>query len=1029
MILTDLSVKRPVLASVLSILLVVFGIVAFNKLALREYPNIDPPIISIETSYRGASASVVETRITQIIEDKVNGIEGIRYINSSSEDGRSIVTLEFNIERDIEAAANDVRDRISGILSDLPAESDAPEIKKVNSDDDVIIWLNLTSNEMNTLELTDYASRHIVDQFTGLNGVADVYLAGGKKYAMRIWLDHQALAARNLTVSDIENALRTENIELPAGSIESHDRHFTARVERSYKVASDFGNLPLARADKGEIIRLKDVAKVELGAEESRTSFFGNGEAMIGLGITKQSTANTLTVARGVNELVDVINPSLPSDLKIKRSFDSSVFIDASIKEVYQTLLIAMILVICIIFTFLGSIRAMLIPAITVPISLLGTFIVLYAMGYTVNLLTLLALILAIGMVVDDAIVMLENIYRKIEEGQPPAKAALYGAREVAFPIIVTTLVLIAVFMPITFLEGDLGQLFKEFAVAMSAAVLFSSFVALSLTPMMCSKILCLNEKKSKFSIKVDNVLKGVTLKYKVLLIKILRNPRYIIIVMVGAIIGTVQLIKVTPQEFSPSEDRGALYLIVDGPQGASFKYIDKYMAEIERRLMPLVEQGDIMRLLVRAPRSFDNTADFSNGMAVIVLEDWSNRRTASEIQNDIRDRLQDLAGVRTFPVMRQSFGRGVNKPVQFVLGGPNYKDLAEWRDILVTHASENKQLLGLDFDYKETKPQLRIHVNNARAADLGVSVQHIGETLETLLGSRKVTSFMQDGEEYDVIVEGDREHIDSQTDLNNIHVRSNYSGKLIPLSSLVTVDEFSDASKLNRFNRVRAITFEANLADGYSLGEAIDYLNAIVDEHLPEQAIVNYKGQSLDYIESGDSMIFVFILSLIIVFLVLAAQFESYIDPVVIMLTVPVVIFGAVLGLWLTGETINIYSQISMVMLIGLAAKNGILIVEMINQLRAKGINSCRAIVQGSANRLRPILMTAITTVMGAIPLIFASGAGSETRYVIGVVVVFGSVIATLLTIFIVPVAYSILSKNKSIININNKNDIHDLI
>ncbi|MEL4245116.1 efflux RND transporter permease subunit [Shewanella xiamenensis] len=1013
MILTDLSVKRPVFASVISLLLVAFGLVAFDKLPLREYPNIDPPIVSIETNYRGASAAVVESRITQLIEDRISGVEGIRHVSSSSSDGRSQVTLEFDISRNIEDAANDVRDRISGLLDNLPEEADPPEVQKANGGDEVIMWLNLVSDQMTTLELTDYTRRYLSDRLSVVDGVSMIRIGGGKVYAMRIWLDRQALASRSLTVADVEAALRAENVELPAGSLESKERHFTVRLERSYRSAEDFANLVIAQGEDGYLVKLGDVAKVDIGSEEERIMFRGNKEAMIGLGVSKQSTANTLEVARAVNALVDKINPTLPAGMSIKRSYDSSVFIEASIKEVYQTLFTAMILVIIVIYLFLGSVRAMLIPAITVPVSLLGTFIVLYALGYTINLLTLLAMILAIGMVVDDAIVMLENIHRRIEEGDSPLKAAFLGAREVAFAVIATTLVLVAVFMPITFLEGDLGKLFKEFAVAMSAAVIFSSIVALTLSPMMCSKLLKPASQDSWLVRKVDSIMTGISRRYQSSLESAMAKPVLMSVIVLIALGSSVFLAQKVPQEFAPQEDRGSLFLMINGPQGASYEYIESYMTEVESRLMPLVDSGDIKRLLIRAPRGFGRAADFSNGMAIIVLEDWGQRRPMKEVIGDINKRLADLAGVQAFPVMRQAFGRGVGKPVQFVIGGPSYEELAAWRDIMMEKVAENPKLLGLDHDYKETKPQLRVVIDRDRAASLGVSISNIGRTLESMLGSRLVTTFMRDGEEYDVIVEGERSNQNTAADLQNIYVRSERTKELIPLSNLVTVEEFADASSLNRYNRMRAITIEASLADGYSLGEALDYLNQVARAYLPAEAVISYKGQSLDYQESGSSMYFVFLLALGIVFLVLAAQFESYIHPMVIMLTVPLATVGALIGLWFTGQSLNIYSQIGIIMLVGLAAKNGILIVEFANQLRDKGVDFDRAIIQASCQRLRPILMTGITTAAGAVPLVLATGAGAETRFVIGVVVLAGIMLATLFTIYVIPTAYGLFARN----------------
>ncbi|GAA4880201.1 efflux RND transporter permease subunit [Ferrimonas pelagia] len=1013
MLLTDLSVRRPVFASVISLLLIAFGLVAFDKLPLREYPSIDPPVVDIRTNYRGASAAVVESRITRLIEDRVSGVEGIRDIVSSSRDGRSSVTLEFDIERDIDAAANDVRDRISRILNNLPEEADPPEISKASGSSEVILWLNLVSDRLDNLALTDFARRYLQDRFSVLDGVANVYLGGAKSYAVRIWVDRQKLAARGLSVSDIESALRADNVELPAGYIESEDRVFSVRVQRSFLEPEAFARLVIGAGADGYRIRLSDVAKVELGADEERLLFRGNTQDMIGIGVTRQSTANTLDVARAVNRLVDELNQTLPDGMEIKRSYDSSVFIQASVDEVYRTLFIAMALVIAVIYLFLGSVRAMLIPALTVPVSLIGTFIVLYALGFSINLLTLLALILAIGMVVDDAIVMLENIHRRIDAGEPPLRAAFLGARQVGFAIVATTLVLIAVFLPIGFLEGDLGKLFREFSIAMCAAVILSSLVALTLSPMMGSKLLRKVEQPPWMVRQIERGMVHLKAYYGRLLQYWVKRPALVITVVVAALAGSGWLAQQLPSEFSPKEDRGSMFVVVNGPEGATFAFMQAYMAEIERRLLPLVEAGEIKRLLIRAPRSFGRTEDFSGGMAIVTLEDWGERRSAFAIVSDIRRRLADLSGVRAFPVMRQAFGRGVGKPVQFVIGGGSYEELAEWRDTLLQHAVDNPGLLALDHDYKETKPQLRVVIDRERAADLGITVSNIGRTLESMLGSRLVTTFAQRGEEYDVIIEGERARQNTAADMGSLYVRSDLTGELIPLANLVRIEEFADAPRLNRFNRLRAITLEANLAEGYTLGEALGYLNGLVAEHLPEEANVSYKGASRDLQQSGSAVIFIFALALVVVFLVLAAQFESYIHPFVIMLTVPLATFGALLGLYFTDQSLNIYSQIGIIMLVGLAAKNGILIVEFANQLRDQGRAFDAAILEAAQARLRPILMTGITTAAGAIPLVLASGAGAETRFVIGVVVLAGITVATGFTLLVIPAVYHMLARH----------------
>jgi multidrug efflux pump len=1014
MILSDISVTRPVLATVFSLLLVAFGLVAFDRLPLREYPDIDPPVVSIETIYPGAAANIVETRITQPIEDRIAGVEGIRTVQSVSEDGRSAITVEFNIDRDIDGAANDIRDRVSAVLDQLPAEADPPNIRKVDSNEDVIMWLNLVSDTMTVPELTDYARRYLVDRFSVLDGVARIQVGGSQVYAMRVWLDRNELAARGLTVADVEAALRAENLELPAGGIESVDRQFSVRMNRTFNDADDFGRLVLARGTDGHLVRLGDVARVERGTEENRTFFRGNGVPMVGIGVIKQSTANTVAVADAAKAEAARINPTLPEGMAIKQSFDSSIFVKDAIKEVYKTLAIAIGLVILVIFLFLGSVRAMLVPAVTVPVSLVATFSVLLALGFSINILTLLALVLAIGLVVDDAIVVLENVHRRMEQyGETRLVAAYRGTRQVGFAVVATTLVLISVFVPIAFLQGDVGRLFAEFALTMAAAVAFSSFVALSLSSMLASQILPQAHRRASLTHGVDWVFQWVRRGYGAVLRFLLRQRWIAVVAFFGTIGIAAWLLNEIPKEYAPREDRGAFFVLINGPEGASYQYMSGYMDEIERRLMPYTESGEAIRLLVRAPRGFSSTALYNTGMAVIVLNDFGQRRSGWVIMDEIRAKLADLPGVTAFPVMRQGFGARIQKPVQFVIGGGTYEELAEWRDILLEAIEkDNPGLVGIDWDYKETKPQLKVEIDYDRAADLGVTVGNIGRTLETMLGSRKVTTYLDAGEEYDVILEGERDEQRTPGSLENLYVRSDRSGELIPLSNLVSVIESADSQSLNRFNRLRAITIEANLDSGLALGDALSYLEAKVAEHLPDQVQIDYKGQSRDFRSSNQDILFVFILGLLVVFLVLAAQFESWVHPLVIMLTVPLAMAGALLALWATGQTLNIYSQIGLIMLVGLAAKNGILIVEFANQLRDQGKEFREALLEAADVRLRPIVMTGITTAAGSLPLLLSSGAGSETRTVIGTVILAGVLAATLFTIFIVPVAYDLLAR-----------------
>ena len=1013
--LSDISIKRPVFASVIAILLIAFGLVAFERLTLREYPNIDPPVVSIRTGYPGAAANIVETRITKMIEDRISGVEGIRYIESSSENGVSNIVVQFETGHNMDAAANDIRDRVARVLDDLPPEADPPEVQKVSSDEDVILWFSLAGEDMTMPELSDYAARYLVDRFSVVDGVARVRIGGEQRFAMRVWLDRRALAARNIVVNDIEAALRAENIELPAGSVESIDRQFTLRMARSYRTVDQFRQLVVKRGDDGHLIRLGDVARVEKGTVEDRNLFRGNGVSQVGIGIIKQSTANTIDVARGVKIERDKINAILPKGMSIEDSYDSSVFVERAIHEVYITLSIAIAMVVLVIYLFLGSFRAMLVPAVAVPVSIIATFTVLAVLGFSVNMLTLLALVLAIGLVVDDAIVVLENIVRHIEEkGKSPLLAAYDGTREVGFAVIATTLVLIAIFVPIVFLKGDIGRLFSEFAITMAAAVGFSALIALTLSPMLASKILHSNDKKNAFVTKIDTGMHRLRGRYKVAIAFCIAHTRWVLVAFVALLVMSVFLAQKIPSEYAPREDRGTFFVMVNGPEGASYAYMEEYMNEIESRMMKYVDSGEITRLMVRAPRAFGTIESFNSGMIIAVMNDWSQRRSAFVVMDEIRKKLADLPGVTAAPVMRQGFGSQAQKPVQFVIGGGTYEELAKWRDILLAKLEQdNPGLTGIDWDYKETKPQVEIAIDSNRAADLGISVNNIGRTLEAMLGSRRATTYIDDGEEYDVILQGERSEQRTTTSLQNMYVRSSHSGELIPLANVVELKELADASKLNRYNRIRSLTIEANLADNLPLGDALQHLNKLVRENLPPTAVVDYKGLSRDFQTAGSSVMFIFLLGILITFLVLAAQFESYIHPFVIMLTVPLAIMGGMLGLYFSGSSFNLYSQIGLIMLIGLAAKNGILIVEFSNQLRDRGVEFKEALLEASSARLRPILMTSLTAVAGALPLVVSSGAGSETRFVIGIVVISGVVVATLLTLFLVPVAYNLFARN----------------
>ncbi len=1021
MSLSDLSIRRPVFAAVMSLLLIVLGVMAYSRLTLRELPAIDPPVVSVDVGYPGASAGVVETRITQVLEDALAGIEGIETIESRSVNGRSSISIEFTLAREIEAAANDVRDAVSRVADRLPEEADAPEIEKVESDSEVILWLNMSSRQMDTLQLTDYAERYVVDRLSSLDGVAQVRVGGQQRYAMRVWLDRDALASRGITVTEVENALRSENVELPAGRIESGTRDFTLRVARGYTSAQDFAQIPLTKGEAGYVVRLGDVAKVELASAERRAYYRSNGEPNIGLGIVKTSTANSLDVARAVRAEAERIQPSLPQGTDIFVAFDTTVFIEASVERVYHTLVEAIVLVLIVIWLFLGSLRAALVPALTVPVCLIAAFIPLYAFGYTINLMTLLALVLCIGLVVDDAIVVLENIQRRADLGEPRLVAATRGTKQVAFAVIATTAVLVAVFLPIGFMEGNTGRLFRELSVALAGAVAISAFVALTLTPMMASKLVRPHsEEKSNVVTRWINArLDALGRAYRGGLVRTVQRPWLFGVLMLAAMAASFFLIRLVPSELAPAEDRGAFFVSVVGPEGAGFDYTVKQIDQVEKILAPHI--GDaasgkpIQRANTRVPGGFGASEEMHTGQVIVFLQDWDKREiTTNEVVDSLRGELGRLPGVRANPQVRTGLVRSRGQPLQIVLGGPEYSDLAQWRDALIKRMEANPGLFSVDSDYKETRPQMRVEINRQRAADLGVSVSDIGHALETMMGSRRVTTFVREGEEYDVIVQADRTARASPADLAAIQVRAR-DGALVPLSNLVTLQELAEAGSLNRFNRLRAITISAGLAPGYTMGEAIEWVNRTVAEELPDHAQMDWKGESREYQAAGGTVLLTFTLALLVVYLVLAAQFESFIHPFVIMLTVPLGVLGALLGLWLTAGSLNLFSQIGIVMLVGLAAKNGILIVEFANQLRDEGLSIFDAIVESSAVRLRPILMTSLATVVGALPLVLAGGPGSASRATIGVVVIFGVSLSTLLSLFVVPAFYALLAKYTS--------------
>ena len=1011
MTLSDISVRRPVLAFVISALIVVFGFLGLRELPLRELPDVDRPIVSVGASFPGANAEVVENRVTQVIEDGLSGIEGVDTISSSSRDGSARVTILFTLERDIEAAANDVRDAVSRVRDRLPEDVEELEVAKQDGDARPFLWYNLLSDRMTAEELTDYAERFIVDRFSVLDGVAQVRVGGQRRYAMRIWLDPQAMAARSITVSDIEAALRSENVEAPGGAVETDDTQLFVRVERVFADPESFARLPVRVVDDGHVIRLGEVADVELAAEETRALFRGNGQNMIGIGFVRQSQANSVAVADAIRAETARIEAQLPEGMQIISASDDTVFIKESIAEVWRTFAVAATLVVLVIYLFLGSFRAAIIPALVVPVCLIGVFAVLAAAGYSINILTLLALVLAIGLVVDDSIVVLENIQRRVDLGESPMLASQRGGNQVFFAVVATTAVLAAVFVPLIFLPGLIGRIFAELAVAISGAVILSSFVALTLSPMMTSKLLKPSSEAKGPAKWVGALVERVRASYRSSLEVVLKAPVMVLPLVLAALGGSWWMFNQLPGELTPPVDRGGFFGFLSGPPGASFDYMSEEVLEAERIVYDYVESGELRRLLVVSPGW--GGSGFNSGIIIGSMQPWDERRPGQEIVNEINGRLGQLTGVRAFVSMRSPLGGGGGgDDIQFVLQGPDYRSLDIEADRLIADIAENNpNLIRARKDFQPTAPRLLVDIDRERAAALGVPVADIGRTLQTHLGSRRVGQFIDRGEAYNVILENRREERSSANDLETLYVRAG-GGDLIPLSSLVSLRETGEASSRNRIDRQRAITVSATIAGDYTLGEAVEWLDTWAAETLPADMGSTYVGEAREFLDSNASIYFAFALALLIVFLVLAAQFESLIQPVLIMLTVPLAIAGGLFGLYMMGDSLNIFSQIGLIILIGLAAKNGILVVEFANQLREEGLDVREATLEAASTRFRPILMTGLSTSIGALPLVIAAGPGSEIRASIGVVIFTGVLVATLFTLFVVPAAYASLGR-----------------
>lgn len=997
----------------MSLVILILGIVAFTFLGIREYPATEPPIVTVSTSYTGANAEIIESQITEPLEEEVNGIAGIRTITSTSREGRSTITVEFELEIDLNDAANDVQSRVSRAVRNLPPDADPPVVSKADADSSPIVFLNVRSDKRSLLDLSDVAFNDFKERVQTIPGVSSVQIWGEKEYSMRLWLDPLRLAAYRLTPLDVQRALQRENVELPSGRIEGNLTELTVRTQGRLYEPEEFNNLIIAESD-GNVIRFRDIGNAELGAANERTILKRNGVPMVGVVIVPQPGANQIEIADEFYERVDQIKQDLPEDIQTAVGFDTTEYVRASIDEVQQTIFLALGLVVLIIFLFLRDFRTTVIPIIVIPIALIGAFFVMYIAGFSINVLTLLAIVLAIGLVVDDAIVVLENIYAKIENGMDVIEAGILGSQEIFFAVVATSLALVSVFTPILFLGGLTGRLFLEFGVVMAGAIIISSFVALTLTPMLSTKFLKSDTKHSWFYKKTEPFFIKLNEVYKSSLENFMRK-RWLAFVITAVCIGGIWvLFNSLQQELAPLEDRGRLIVSSTAPEGATYDYMDRYMNQLTNFLLEEVPETEGL-ITVTSP-GFGSSGSVNSGFGRLILTDASEReRSQQEIYNDLSTKIQDLSGARTFVAQEQSIGgsRG-GQPVQYVLQANTIDKLKEVIPEFMERASQDPTFAFVDVNLKFSKPEVEIRIDRDRAQALGVSTRDIAETLQLAYSGQRFGFFLKNGKQYQVIGQMSREDRNAPIDLRSLYVR-NDEGEIIQMDNLVTLRETSSPPQLYRFNRYASATVSASLSPGRTIGDGIDAMDAIADDVLDASYTTSLSGPSRDFVESSSSLIYVFLLALILVYLVLSAQFESFRDPLVIMFTVPLALTGALLTLWYFNQTLNIFSQIGMIMLIGLVTKNGILIVEFANQRQVQGLSNLEAIKEAAVARFRPILMTSFSTVLGILPIALALGAGAESRKSMGIAIIGGLIFASILTLYVIPALYSYISAERT--------------
>ncbi len=999
MFLSDTSVKRPVLATMLSLAIVLFGAIGYTKLSVREYPDIDPPIISVSVFLPGANPRVMESAVTDILEEELSTVEGLRTLTSTSAEQSTSITLEFNLGRSVESAAQDVRDKVSRVRGRLPREVLEPVIAKQDADAQPFYWLALSGENYSLLDLSDIGDRVVKQRLQTIPGVGNSFIAGERRYSMRIWLSAKELAARDLTVQNVEAAIRSRNVEIPAGRIESENREFTVRSLGELKTPQEFGDLVVANQG-GQLVRLKDLARVELGPRDERSMLRFNGTSAVAVGIVRQSKANMVDVADSIRAALPLIEEALPPGVTLRTAFDQSIYVKRSISETIETLFLAFALVVVVIFLFLRNMRATIIPGLAIPVSIIGAFGAMFILGYSVNTFTLLALILAIGLVVDDAIIVLENAYRHQEElGEDPTSAAMKGTSEIGFAVIATTISLVAVFAPLAFLTGTTGRLFNEFGVALAGSVVISGFVALTLTPMLCARILRVPKSHGRVYKALEAGLDWMATTYAATLGWAVHRRWIIIGGAVGSLVLAAVTFKALKSEFIPAEDRGFFMAMTTGPQGATVQYTDTYQKQVEAVMAGVPEINSYFSIVGMG-------GDVSGGFVFVNMKDWRDRaKSTQQVIGGVMPGLFSIPGVMAFAFAPSPIG-GFGSPVQFVVQHPDFDSLTAVMPAFLGRAMQIPGLVNVQSNLKVNKPELTVRYDRDRAEDLGVSVSDVGSTLETMLGGRRVSTFTRDNKLYDVMVQMDPADRATPSDMSSLYVRGR-GGELINLAAVTTVDEGVGPQRLFHFNRVPSFTITANLMPGFTLGEALDSLNAAAATMLPRGSSTALSGESREFAESGTALYLAFGLALLVVYMVLAAQFESLIHPFTVLMAVPLAVTGALVTLFLTGSTLNLYSQIGMILLIGLASKNSILLVEYANQLRERGLGLLEATLEAGRVRLRPILMTAFATIFGALPIALGLSAGSESRQPLGYVIVGGMFVSTFLTLYLVPVVY----------------------